>query len=175
MKRINRTNIYKSGRITIFEDEYGNDDRKLKKAVIDHPNAGGILPVLPDGRILLVKQYRVAVNNSLLEIPAGAVEKDDIDCKSCAIRELFEETGYEVEACEHLIDAYPWAAYTNQKISIYVGFGVRMRTQKYKDAELIQNYIFSQAELLRKIQSGEVIDSKTVIAFLTYCQKYLKV
>ncbi len=174
MKRLNRTKIHDNGRITIFEDEYGNDERKLIKTVIDHPNAGGILPILPDGKILLVKQYRVSINDSLLEIPAGALEKSDKDSKFCSIRELYEETGYEVEFCEHLIDVYPWAAYTNQKISIYVGFGAKIKTQRYKEAELMRNFIYSKEELLRKIQFGEIVDSKTVIAFLTYCQKYLE-
>lgn len=136
--------------------------------IIEHKGAAAILPVDKDGRIILVRQYRGAIDDLLLEIPAGGRDSKEEDFKVCAARELEEEIGYRSEHIHHLIDYYSAAAYTSEKIGIYYTEELIPSKQHLDENEFVQIERYTLQELTDMIFSGEITDGKTIAAVMTY-------
>lgn len=141
---------------------------------IGHKGAAAVVPVRADGKILMVKQYRNAVDRFTLEIPAGGKNGADEPPYDCAMRELEEETGYKTEKLEHLIDIYTTVAFCNEKISIYVAENLVPSHQHLDEDEFIDVEAVSVEELTGMILDGAIMDAKTVSAVLAYKEKYRK-
>ena len=136
--------------------------------IIEHKGAAAILPVDKDGRIILVRQYRGAIDDLLLEIPAGGRDSKEEDFKVCAARELEEEIGYRSEHIHHLVDYYSAAAYTSEKIGIYYTEELIPSKQHLDENEFVQIERYTLQELTDMIFSGEITDGKTIAAVMTY-------
>ncbi|MGH2577710.1 MAG: NUDIX hydrolase, partial [Actinomycetota bacterium] len=87
--------------------------------VVRHPGAAAVLPVTPNGDVLLVRQFRPAIRRSLMEIPAGVLDVDGEDPLGCAARELFEETGYRHRSLEFLGGIYTSAGFVDEYIHLF--------------------------------------------------------
>ena len=141
---------------------------------IGHKGAAAVVPVLEDGRILMVKQYRNALDRFTTEIPAGGVDHIDEPHYDAAMRELREETGYITDKLELLI-VVTTVAFCNEKISIYVAHvSGNAGEQDLDEDEYINVIPYELEELERMIYAGEITDSKTVAAILAYKNKYIK-
>ncbi len=135
---------------------------------IDHHGAAAIIPVLQDGRILTVRQYRNAPEQYTIEIPAGGLEPGE-DPLTCAARECEEETGYKPAGeVKHLLDLYPTVAYCNEVISVYYTEGLLPSHQHLDPDEFIDVTPRSMDEMVDLILSGKIIDSKTIASILAY-------
>lgn len=139
---------------------------------IDHIGAAAAIPVLPDGRILMVKQYRNALDRFTLEIPAGKRDAADEPMEVCASRELEEETGYHSDDLELLITVNTTVAFCNEKIGIFVAKNLVKTRQHLDPDEDIEIAAFTPGELKQKVFSQEICDAKTVAAITAYCLKY---
>jgi len=141
---------------------------------IYHKGAAAVVPVKDDGRILMVRQYRNALDDYTLEIPAGGKNGVDEPTLDCAYRELEEETGYytDKENLELLISLYTTVAFCNEKIDIYVAKNLTKTAQHLDDDEFIDVEEYTVDELMEKIYSGEIVDAKTIAAISTYKAKY---
>ena len=137
---------------------------------IGHKGAAAIVPVDEDGKILMVRQYRNAIDRYTLEIPAGGLEPGE-DTKFCAARELEEETGYRSEHVEHLIDMYTTVAFCNEKIDIYYATDLIPSKQNLDEDEFINVERYSVEELTQMILNGTIQDGKTISAILAYKAK----
>lgn len=133
-----------------------------KREIIEHPGGVGIIPVTDDNCVILVKQYRKAVDRFLLEIPAGKLEVNE-EPRQTAIRELKEETGYEAENLKYLLEFYTSPGYCNEKIYLFLASGLIEGETKLDDGEYCDIEKFKIEELLKMIDRGEIIDSKTII------------
>jgi len=139
------------------------DGRESSRELVLHPGAVAILPILPDGKILLVRQYRHAVGKELLEIPAGKLDLPGESPDECAARELAEETGYEASEWEELLTFYTSPGFTNETITLFCAR--RLREVGSPIAEEITGVKrVTPNRLLEMIRSGEIIDGKTIIA-----------
>lgn len=136
--------------------------------VIEHKGAAAILPVDEDGKVILVRQYRGAIDDLLLEIPAGGRDSASEDFKVCAARELEEEIGYRSDEIHHLIDYHPAAAYTSEKIGIYYTEKLIPSHQNLDENEFVQIERYTLEELNTMIFSGEITDGKTIAAIMAY-------
>ena len=87
---------------------------------IEHKGASAVLPIDDEGKVLTVTQYRGAIDDIMIEIPAGGRDSVEEDFAVCAARELEEETGFRAGNLEHLVDIHTAAAYTSEKIAVYV-------------------------------------------------------
>jgi ADP-ribose pyrophosphatase len=170
-KRLGRTLVHK-GKITSFY----TDRMLLPNGVeadwdfIDHKGAAAFVAETKDGKILMVRQYRNALERYTLEIPAGGINEGEDFCQA-AVRELEEETGYVVEDAQHLLDIYTTVAFCNEKIGIYCG-KVEQKKEQHLDAdEFVDCYEYDLDELLQMIEKGTIQDSKTVSALLAYARK----
>ncbi len=140
---------------------------------IQHKGAAAIVPVREDGKILMVRQYRNALDRDTLEIPAGGLNGAEEPTDVAAMRELEEETGYRCEKVELLLSIRTAVAFCNEKIDIYLADNLIPSKQHLDEDEYIDVEAYSVEELLEMIYSGAIQDSKTVAAVLAYKSKYL--
>jgi ADP-ribose pyrophosphatase len=128
-----------------------------------------IIPILSDGRILLVRQYRYAVGKELLEIPAGTIEAGESP-QECAVRELSEETGYEAERMKELTRFYTAPGYSSELINIFVAEGLKSGSRNLEEDEEIKVEAFKPDEILNMISRHVIEDGKTIcgILYLNY-------
>lgn len=136
--------------------------------VIEHKGAAAIVPVDEDGRIILVRQYRGAIDDLLLEIPAGGRDSADEDFAVCAARELEEEIGYRSDEIHHLVDYHSAAAYTSEKIGIYYTEKLIPSRQHLDENEFVQIEKYTLEELTEMIFDGRITDGKTIAAIMAY-------
>ncbi len=141
---------------------------------IEHKGAAAMVAVREDGRLLMVRQYRNALERETLEIPAGGLNGADEPTDLAAARELEEETGYRCEHPEFLISIRTTVAFCNEKIDIYVARDLIPGAQHLDEDEYINVEAYSVEELVDMIYAGKLQDSKTVCAILAYARKYGK-
>jgi ADP-ribose pyrophosphatase len=123
--------------------------------------------VLDDGRLLMVRQYRNALDRYTLEIPAGGLNKDEPTIDAAA-RELEEETGYKCGKIEKLITVRTTVAFCNEKIDIYLATDLVKTKQHLDDDEYVNVEIYTLDELVKMIYDFKIEDSKTISAIMAY-------
>lgn len=135
---------------------------KTYRDIVRHPGAVAIVPVLPDGRIVLVRQYRYAAGKPLLEIPAGTLEEGE-DPLECARRELIEETGYEASELTAILSCYMAPGYSDEVIHFYEARGLREVGMSPEEDESIEVEVSEIGEIIRMIEENIIEDAKTII------------
>lgn len=167
-KRISRDLIYNGSIIDYYKDTIQVPNGNVVKwDFIGHKGAAAIVPVTEDGKILMVRQYRNALDRYTLEIPAGGLNEGE-DTRTAAIRELEEETGYKSDSISFLVSIYTTVAFCNEKIDIYVAENLVLSKQNLDEDEFIDVQAYTVEELLTKIYAGEIQDSKTICAIMAY-------
>ncbi len=140
-----------------------SDGKKGKRMVLEHPGAVAAIPVFADGGILLVKQYRKALEAETLEIPAGKIESGET-LRDCIGRELVEETGYRAEKLTFLISYYPSAGISSEIIHIFLAENLREFGGQKPDEHCIGRTVLPLKKVEKMIREGDIQDSKTIIA-----------
>jgi ADP-ribose pyrophosphatase len=141
---------------------------------IHHIGAAAVVPVTKEGKILMVRQYRNALDRYTLEVPAGALDAPDEPKIDCAHRELEEETGFktEKEKLEYLISVNTTVAFCDEAIDIFVARDLVPSKQNLDEEECIEVEEWTVKDLEEKIFQGEITDGKTIAAILAYARKY---
>ncbi len=159
--------IYKGKIVNLRCDEAVlPDGRPCKREMIEHPGGAAVFCV-HEGKVALVRQFRYAYGEALLEIPAGKLEKGE-DPMLAAKRELEEETGLEAESLKHLFTLYPTPGYTNEKIYIYEAVNVKKGRQHLDEGEFLNVVYLPVEEAARMVEEGELCDAKTIVALQHY-------
>ena len=140
---------------------------------IGNKGAAAVIPVMEDGKIIMVRQYRNAIERETLEIPAGGLDFPGEPTKDAAVRELEEETGYKSDNIEFLISIKTTVAFCNENIDIYVAKNLMPSKQNLDEDEFIHVESYDVKELCKMIYEGKIEDSKTVAAIMSYKNKYL--
>lgn len=173
IKRIKRELKYQGSILNIYLDSMKLPDGSIEQwDHIDHKSAAAVVPVLPDGRIILVRQFRNSLDKYTLEIPAGGIEAGESTLLA-AKRELEEETGYKSESLEPLINTAIAVAYCNEVIDIYVAKNLVKSEQHLDSGEFIDVEFYTIEELQNMILTGVIEDAKTISAVLSYICKYV--
>jgi ADP-ribose pyrophosphatase len=168
IKRIKRELVSKGSIIDYYKDTIEiNGDKTAKFDYIHHKGASAMIPVDSDGQIIMVRQYRNAIDSYSLEIPAGSLNKGE-DNLTCAIRECEEEAGYKPGRVAHLLDLYTTVAFSNEKICIYYGEELTKTKQNLDDDEFIAIERHPLGELVEMIYDGRIMDAKTIAGLLAY-------
>lgn len=141
---------------------------------IEHKGASAVLPIDDEGKVLTVTQYRGAIDDIMIEIPAGGRDSVEEDFAVCAARELEEETGFRAGNLEHLVDIHTAAAYTSEKIAVYVAKDLIPSRQHLDEDEFVDIRRYTFEELNDMIFSGKITDSKTIAAVMAYQTKQRK-
>ena len=135
--------------------------------LVKHKGAAAVVPVTEKGTILLVKQYRNALDQETLEIPAGGIEPGETPLE-CVTRETEEETGYRAGKMEHLMTIVTAIGFCDEKIPIYVASDLRPSKQHLDEDEFIDVKEFTIEEIKGMIFDGRIIDAKTISGVLGY-------
>ena len=144
--------------------EFANGKREEWDFVSHRMGAAAILPILPDGRLLLVRQYRNALERETIEIPAGCRDSLTEDTKVSAIRELEEETGYRSKKVSFLLSLRTTVAFCDEYVDVYLAEDLEPGEQHLDEAESIEVEAYPLEELCQMIYQGKIQDSKTVAA-----------
>lgn len=137
---------------------------------IDHKGAAACVAVKENGKLVMVRQYRNALERETLEIPAGGINPGEDMC-SAALRELEEETGYRAGKSEFLLSIRTTVAFCNERIDIYLAENLIAGNQELDEDEYVDIEEYSLDELLSMIDNGQIQDSKTICALLAYYRK----
>lgn len=173
VKRLSRELKYTGTLVKIYADEIAlPNGNKACWDFIHHDGAAAVVPVREDGKILMVRQFRNALDRVTLEIPAGKVDHVDEPKIECAFRELEEETGYRTDHLEYLISLNTTVALCDELIEVYVATDLVPTKQHLDEDEFVDVVACDLDELCRMIYAGELRDSKTVSAILAYKAKY---
>lgn len=175
LKRIKRELMYKGSIVDVYKDYIQTPSNTISEwDFIGHKGAAAVIPITVDGNILMVRQWRNALDRQTLEIPAGGLESVEESMKQCARRELEEETGYKSKDLEFLISIRTTIAFCNEKIDIFVARNLEPSRQNLDPDEYIDVEEYSVEELIEKIYDGEIQDSKTISGILAYKDKFVK-
>lgn len=176
VKRISRKVIHKGRIIDYCQDTMQRDDgNTVLYDHIQHKGAAAVVPVLDDGRIVLVRQFRNSVDKYTWEIPAGGLNYKEEATIDAAKRELQEETGYTTgEPLEFLITIHTTVAFCNEKIDIFVAHNLHPGEQHLDADEAIDVKAFTIEEIKELIYSAHMTDAKTIAAIMSYDAKYCK-
>ncbi|PQO44441.1 NUDIX hydrolase [Blastopirellula marina] len=156
---------------TVFEGIRFNIERvwqgKRPRDVMRHPGAAVILPLVDDENVCLIKNYRIAVDQTLLELPAGTLEPNEPP-ELTAGRELEEETGYKADKIELLNSYYPSPGVMDEKMYVYLATGLTMHSPAREEGEEIENHVVTLSEAKAMIRDGRIADGKTIAGLLFY-------
>ncbi len=175
IKRLKRELVANGAIIDYYQDTMQIPNGNVVKwDLIDHKGAAAVVAVREDGKLLMVRQYRNALERETLEIPAGGLNGREEPTDRAAMRELQEETGYVCDHVDLLGSIYTTVAFCNEKIDIYLARGlVKQGSQHLDEDEYINVEAYTVEELKQMIFDCKIQDSKTICGILTYAAKYL--
>lgn len=172
IERVSRKLAYQGVILKVYKDRVRfSDGKEADWDFIHHDGAAAVVPVMPDGRILMVRQYRNALDRFTLELPAGKLDAPGEDKMVCAARELEEETGYKAGKLEWLVNLNTTIAFCNEFVGLYLATDLRKGEMHLDDEEEIEVEAYPIEELLAMIYSGKITDAKTMAGLLAYYVK----
>jgi ADP-ribose pyrophosphatase len=140
---------------------------KATRVVITHPGSVVVLPVLKDGRILLIEQYRHATRQYLWELVAGRIDGGET-VKEAAARELKEETGYAAKRFTEFLEMWPTPGFLEERMHILLAEGLTEGEAQPEDDEKIVSRAYTVKELKQMMKSGKLKDGKSIAGLLYY-------
>ncbi len=135
-----------------------------------HPGAVLMVPVLPDGRLVVVRQYRYPLDRVFIEFPAGKLDPGETGLAT-AQRELIEEAGYTATTWTQLATIHTLISYTNERIEIFLAEGLTHVGAKLDAGEFLEVVVLGADEMLAALDRGEITDAKTVVALLLFARR----
>lgn len=174
-ERIDRELVHKGAIIDYYQDTIRIPNGNIAKwDYIKHKGAAAVVAVRDDGKLLMVRQYRNALDRETLEIPAGGLNDVNEPTDLAAARELEEETGYTAGKLELLLSLRTTVAFCDEKIDVYLATDLKRSRQHLDEDEFLDVLSCDVEELLQMIYECKIQDSKTVSAILAYHNKYCK-
>ncbi|MBM6619963.1 NUDIX hydrolase [Bacillus suaedaesalsae] len=149
----------------IVEEVQLPDGKTSNREIVKHPGAVAIIPITAEGKIILVEQFRKALERSIIEIPAGKLEKGE-QPEHTAIRELEEETGYNCKSLTHLISFYTSPGFADEIIHLYIAEGLTKKQDKLDldEDEFVEVMEVSLEEAVQLVKEQKIYDAKTAYA-----------
>jgi ADP-ribose pyrophosphatase len=143
------------------------DGTTVTRETVQHPGAVTILPILPDGRVCLIRNYRVAVNETLIELPAGTLDAGE-DPAACAARELAEETGFRAGQVEKLAEFFMSPGILNERMHLFLATRLVAGDAELESGEQIEPLLATWDEAMKWVRDGQIRDAKTLVGLLYY-------
>jgi ADP-ribose pyrophosphatase len=163
-KTIAKRVIHKGKLITIREDVVKSVKGQFNREIVEHPGAVAIIPIIGKD-IVVIKQYRHAIERAIFELPAGTLEKEESP-EECARRELLEETGYTGSSFKKILELYPAPGYSTEVIYLYLATNLTKTKQRPEKDEHIKVLTIDLETVLQMIGRKEIKDAKSIIGIL---------
>ena len=172
MKLISSTQLISTPIFHVTSDRALDPDGfEIKRAIVQHGGSAVMMPIDKRRRVLLVKQFRLPARRYMWELPAGRIDEGETALQA-ARRELVEETGYRARKWAKLAEFYPSPGFLAEKMTIYTARELTQGESKPMEDERIETKWYTAVEIDKLIQSGKIIDAKTMIGFLRW-QRYI--
>lgn len=165
-KTVKTEQIYNGKVISLQVEEVElPNGKRSKREIIKHPGAVAILALTDDNKLVMVEQYRKALERTIIEIPAGKLEQGEKP-EVCAIRELEEETGYECARIDWLISFYTSPGFADELVHLYIATGLRQKEHPATtdEDEFVNVIEVTIEEALELIKDQKIFDAKTAYA-----------
>lgn len=175
-KTIKEIIVHKGDFIDIYEDEIEvlNNQNRSKRIYAKHPGGSAIIALSSDNKILLTSQYRYAVKDVVIEIPAGKKDSKEEDGILCAKRELEEETKYQSNDIKLVFTTYACVGYSDEILNIYLASNIYLveDAKKADDDEFIEVKFYTKSEAKYLLETNQVKDMKTIVAIQYYLANF---
>ena len=164
--KISSTQIFSGKLIDLHLDNVRlPNGKKSTREWIDHPGAVCIVPILDNGDILLIRQFRYGPREEFIEIPAGKIDKNE-DPLKCGLRELEEETGYKSNKLTFLTNIHPAIGFSNEKMWMYLAEELELSKKKLDEDEFLELLPTPLNQAIEWVFSGKITDVKTIIGIM---------
>lgn len=166
-EKVNSENIFDGFILHVRKDTVRLPNGKLStREYIIHGGAVCVVPITEDGRVYMERQFRYPLDSVISEIPAGKLDGPDEDRLDAAKRELLEETGLTADRWTSMGDYHPSAAYTSERLTMYLAEGLHRHEQRLDEGEFLNVELIPLDELVDAVMRGEITDGKTQAALL---------
>jgi ADP-ribose pyrophosphatase len=149
----------------VRETVTSSSGKQTTREIVRHPGACVIVPRLDDGRVCLIRNWRIAVNQTLIELPAGTLEPPEPPAVT-AERELIEETGYRATKIEFLHSFFLSPGILDEKMHLYLATGLTAGDTAREEGEEIENWLVEWDEAVAMVFRGDIRDAKTIVGLL---------
>jgi ADP-ribose pyrophosphatase len=164
-KTIASERIYEGKILNLRRDKVTVKNGESYREIVEHGGGVVIIGLTDEGKVPMVRQYRKAAEEAVLEIPAGKLEKGE-DPRAAAAREFREETGYSAGSVKYLFEGYSSIGYSTEILRFYLASDLTPGETDFDDNEAIVIEEYAPEELYRMALAGELIDQKTIVAAL---------
>lgn len=165
-KQIKSKIVFQGELLELYRDEVLLPNGKTaNREWINHPGAVCCIPILPDRKVALIKQYRYAVKKEMIELPAGKLDKNEIP-EECALRELEEEIGFKVKKLTLLTKIHPAVGFANENMWLYLAENLVKTESKLDSDEFLELIPTKLEDAVEMVWSGKITDVKTIIGLL---------
>lgn len=162
---VQSSSVFKGALLKVYRDTIRLPDRSMSiREWIDHPGASAVIPLFDDRSTILVRQFRYAVRDLSLEVPAGKIDREGESPEEVALRELEEETGWRARELTHLQSLFPAIGYSNEVIHFYLARHLSEHGEAGEDDEFVQAVRLPFEEALEMARRGDIRDQKSVVA-----------
>ncbi len=166
--------VFKADRFNIHRvRQTGHDGKEHQRDIIRHPGAVVLLPIAPDGRVVMIRNYRVSLDRTLLEVPAGTMEPGE-PAEQTAARELIEETGYRAGKLELLRTFYASPGICDEAMHLFLATDLELGAPDREAYELIENQLATWDQIEGWLQDGTIQDAKTLVSLLDYQRRFFR-
>jgi 8-oxo-dGTP pyrophosphatase MutT (NUDIX family) len=168
-RKVSEQLVHQGNVVSFWEGTFvGPDGTEFTRDIVRHPGAVSIVPLFDDGTVVLVRQYRAAVEAELLEIPAGKLDVDGEPLEVCAARELEEEVGCRAERLEELVGFAQSPGFCDEINHVFLATGLTEVPQNRQgiEEEHMVTERFALADVPRLVADGTIIDAKSIVGLL---------
>lgn len=169
-KKLKSDLVYQGSFLKVLRDEVElPNGKKGTREYIPHPGASMVIPVTDKGQLVMLRQFRYALQSVFIEFPAGKIDAGEEPLET-AKRELQEETGLIATTYQHLATIHPVIGYSNEHIEVYLAKGLSQASAHLDDEEFLDIFETSYDSAMEMMRKGEITDVKTMVGLFWYQQ-----
>ncbi|MDH4128440.1 MAG: NUDIX hydrolase [Spirochaetota bacterium] len=166
-KQLESNLLHKGHFFNLYKDKVLLPNERFSyREYITHPKAVVVLPLFPNGKIILIKQYRYPLKKVFIEVPAGKLDSNET-IEEAANRELLEETGYSSNKLSFISTFYPCIGYSNEEMNLFLAEDLSLKEQSLDHDEFVEPMIMHYSDAMNLIESGQITDLKTLYSLLS--------